>query len=700
MSVKGKLHRLLRASPFWSDLADAINTEMILLRSELITPQKNFFEPRTLTTFEDLRSFLVDHFGFSPYTELFYQKTLPAIFETFPSVLTSYPNQGWKGRPEYDGNSDIPSATATGVFTQTIPGLLHFAGIGEYLSFSSPLTIDVRRGSILFNFMPASTAVTKYVVLRHPTLLTTGYVGIQTTGIVLRLDDGTAEVSVPFLTTLQPNTIYRIGIRLRQGHVEVFLNGALQGSVIPAFTSTGSLTLQDVGLANTNLPALVGDLGNLKVFVESLSDQDFALEYAGVDINASSVRLNQADPLKFIRHECEGLGYRVRNRGNRLFYTWVLNKARMEGQVYPLFRDVGSNLLLKSLVLPTQDKVAALDTMAPAPYFSQADDLSLSYNFDTGWTLDAGMSLDQNRLGKNVAFTRHFALEMVLGQTRDDYGNSGFARFTAHDLDQQVLFLQKHLDYLTQEARYGKSTVEFPHVGVQLRLACHKSDTVARMDPSTRWTTQVQAAFPASAPNWADTTLVDTTYASLLVYSGATLLYHRAVLDTEIERTSSFHLLNLMIPAKTIYPTTLGPGDGTTTSFGPVTLNSPIPGTIYITYQDTGGVNREMRDDGNGHLFFTDITPDLNHFSGSVNYTTGAMTVLTALTGAPSRTLKAATYITVMYKTAANLPITQIKIQNSTAQDVLIVDSGNEPKLYFWKPENHLALVLTIDLLG
>jgi len=701
MSVQGKLPKLLRSSAFWVDLATALNDELVFMRSDLISPQKKFFEARSLTTFEELRAFLQDYYGYFPYTELFYQKTLPAIWLEFSSIMTSYPNRGWRGRSEYDGNGAVQFATTSGTFTTSIAGMLRFSGGGEFLSLPSDFIFDVRRGTILFTYVPDSTDTTKFSIFRHNTLTGAGYLGIQTTGLVCRTDDGTAESSIPFLSTLLPNTSYRIGVRFHKGVMETFVNGVYQGATTPTFSAAGQFSFRHIGQGNTPVAALIGDLSSVKLFVENLSNEDFALEYAGENLNSTSVRLNQPDALAFVRHEADGLGYRIRNRGNRLFYTWVFNKARMEGQVYSLFRDPNTNILLRSLVLPKADRVKALETTAPIGYFSEADDLNLKWNLDTGWSLDeTGIKIDQNFLGKNVAFTKHFALEIVLGQTRDDYGTSGFARFTSHDYDAQTLFLQKHLDYLTQEAKYGKSIAEIPHVGVQLRLACQKEDTTARMDPSTRWTTQIQAAFPQTAVDWADDIFVIELYRTVEVYSGATLLFSRSILDVEIERTADFHLLNLMIPALTISPVFLGPGTaGQETTFSTTLTHDPIlPGTFQAVYTDINSIKRHMRDDGQGHLYFSDIIPDADHFSGTIDYLTGNLTVLTLLTGQPNRALQEASYIEISYKTGAVLPVSKIKIKNSSDADVVIVDAGFEPKLYFWKPENHFSLTLSIAL--
>ncbi len=718
MSIQGKIPKLMRSSPFWTDLATAVNEELVLLRSELISPQKTFFEPRTLTTFDDLRSFLQDYYGFSPYTELFYQKTLPVLSTgPFSSVKTSYQNQGWRGHVQYGGNGVWDYITAPAGFTQAIGGTLRFIDASTYLSFPANIPLSVRRGSVLFNFTPTSTATTKFCVIRNSAIAGKGYLGVQTTGIVFQPDDGTAEVSIPFLSTLAYDathnigTPYRIGVRFRQGVVALWLNGVYQGSATPAFSGTGLFNPNTVSKGPTSLTsttAMAGDFGNLKIFFESLSDEDFALEYSGADLNDPTVRLNQVDPLKLIRHEAEGLGYRVRNRGNRLYYEWAVNKARMEAKVYPLFRDPGSNILLKSLIVPKADRVSALDNSALDGYFADGDAFALKWKLDDGWTLDTGVLLDENFLGKNVAFTRHFALELILGQTRDDYGASGFARFTDHARDTQALFLQKHLDYLTHEAVYGKSTVEIPHVGVQLRMSCKRTDTVARMDPSTRWNSKFQIAFPGSSVNWINATYVGDLYTTLEVWSGATLLYSRPILPNEIEIKPTFHLINAMVPALTIFPTTLGPGNGSATTFTGTTLLSRtpvLPGTVLVEYTDLNAIARQMRDDGYGNLYFTDVVPDANHYSGTINYSTGTITVLTLVTGQlVSRALANALNLNITYKTGANLPITKIKIKNSVGTDFLVFDSYDavnavqEPSINFWNPANHLSLVATVDL--
>jgi hypothetical protein len=736
MSVKEKIHHLMKAVPFWADLADSIDQELILFQQDRVLPKKNFLEARTLdasnfynpalfSSFDNYAFFVQNKFGWNPYSELWYTPCKPALsidFPLTPPVVGPLFNSGWLGA---SGNNQLPILNVDGTLSITNPNFLNFTGVStNYLDFgtigSTPYVISTDASTLILNYIPTDSSSNGYQLLTNQ--LTTAKVVLNANFVSFVMDSG-ATSQVNFPTPLNPGQAYQIGLRFRAGSLSVFVNGVLEvtqaiSGVLPLPGSTGSgitgntfvgtvpkstITINSIG--NGTAP-FKGQLGTIRFYHDALSDQDLLDNYNGVDLTQSEVRLSRPDSLAFMKNEAKGFGFRVLNRGNALFYSWIFNKAKMTGRAYQLFRDLSTNQLVKSITDPTPAVVSSLLNPPIEPFYAGAQSFAVANQLDTGLTLDQTIpwNLDANALGKTVAATKHFALEFVIGRGRNDFGDSTFPLFVDPSFNVDDLFTQKHLDYLTREALFGKSTVEFPHIGAQLLLACSHLDTAPRTDLYTKTQITIAPAFPTNPTLW-----VSNLIQQIKVYSslfGASPIYQRNLVQAEIDAAAEFYVVNAMVPALAVGPIQTTGVSGQTVYNLNLTGTPIIPGTLLISFTDTiSGTTIYVRDDSQGHLYYTQIVPDLNHWSGTVNYATGAVVLELFISGGANFIAGYngltnlnfninATPISTNYKTKALYPIDKIELWSATSLLVTI----RPPKLYFQRAENHLGLILSIDL--
>ena len=758
MSVISKLHKTLAYQPFWRDLALAIDQELITFQKDRVLAQKNmmewrtldssnFYDPTLFPSFDNYQSFLVDYLGFNPYSDLYSSPVKPAIMVDFTGsgAVTQYTNLGWKGPAGVGGVGG--TGTVTHIYPSGSPqygdtGFVTFDGTGSnYLKLgvlsggsviATTYPFSTNNGTITFKYIPTDVTNTMF------SLISTGGGGhiVVNANRIRFVNNASGTVDVAFASQLVLGRVHHIGLRVRAGVWSVFLDGTLVGSATMADTwpgagrtgagitgttyngtaiSTASLAFANIGSApgNGTGVAFKGQIGTLRIFVEALSDTDMVGVAQGVDIGSTSWLLNLPECLRFMKAEAKGFGYRVVNRGNTGFYQWVFNKAKMVGRAYPLYRDSGTtNLLIKSIFMPIYADVVAMTNAPREPFTPGADAFNARARLDDAsstTSLDQGtpFKLDENFLGKSVVATKHIAIELLLGRCRDDFDNTVAPRYVDYTNLREVTLLQKQLDYLTREARFGKTTVEFPHVGVQLPLVCNRTDTTARYDLYTRTGMVVSASFPTSG--WSATFLQTIKVYSTGIQAGA--LYQRGILPAEVDlvgTTNKFYQVNVMVPALAVGPVAMN-GTNLTTSYGSTLTPHPVaPGTVKIAFTDTNSGNIVyLRDDGYGHLYYSHIVPDVNHWSGTINYTTGVFSFSTFIsagptfvpgwTGSTSVTYNCATgtgNITIDYKTSLSAPIDKIELWSASAVMVTLTP----PPLYFLKTENHLSVELQIAL--
>lgn len=751
MSVKEKLHKLMKVTPFWADLADSIDQELILFQQDRVLPQKNFFEPRTLDasnfydpnlfpSFDNYASYLIDFLGFSPFSELRYSKVLPALQLQFPlsgALPVSFFNTGWQGGLAYSGNNSVPLVFVEGVLTLGLGNYLNFDGSGVgWLNLASdnvptytPYVISTDAAALLFDYVPPDQTTAVYTFLRLHSGGSNSYISVSSQRVYLRLDTTGTITQVNFKNPLVTGQSYRIGLRFRGGVLDVFVDGSLNASValsgvpaLPGVSGTGitgttysgslppsTITVDQIGTAASDGVSVPfsGQVGRIIFYHEALGDLDFADEYVGKDLSESSLRLNRPDSLNFMKAEAKGFGFRIENRGNENFYLWVLNKGKMIGRPYQLYRDVTTNTLIKSITDPIPSVITSLTNPVIEPFFAGATSFNAVNKLDAGLTLDQGSSwtLDQNFTGKNVAPTKHFALEFVIGRGRNDFENSTFPRFMDYSELDDAYFLQKHLDYLTREVRFGRTTTEFPHVGAQLLLACSRHDTSPRIDLYTRTSMTISGNFPLSSAGW-----TPTLFQTVKVYSSkysVNPLYQRGILSAEVDFGSTWYLINLMLPALAVGPVVLT-GTSGQTSYSTTLSAIPIkPGSLLISFTDTVTGNvLYLRDDAQGHVYYSHIVPDVNHWSGTIDYLTGNLTFQTFVTAGPtfiagwngstavSYNVATSAPININYKTGADVPIDKIELWDVSSLLLTI----QPKKIYFHDTSNHLSCCISVDL--
>lgn len=727
MSVIRKLHRQLKSVPFWKDLADAIDQELILFQRDRILPMGNFFESRTLDqsnfayptdwpSFSNYNWYAKNILGFSPYSELWYSPIKPAISCAFPSLSSSYPLNGWQGASGLGGNNHIPGVTWPGTYSTNASGYLD-ASSGVALTLQNSYTISAMQGTLILNLIP--------FYANSQSLVGSSGSGLQValTGYLSQVQVKLAGnlTTVPLASALNAGQAYQMALRFRAGYIYVFVNGVLSGSsalvgtsplgpgtVTADPSSNQTQTITQIGGAS-DYPAFTGQIGSFAFFQEALSDAEILSWYQGQDLSDPAYRLNLSDPLHFMRGETKYFGYRVQTRGSKLFYEWVFNKAKMTGRAYQLFLDPVSNILIKAITDPLPLVANSLANPIVEPATIAASDFGSVNKLDSGLTLDASppWHLDETYLGKTVVPTKHFALEMVLGMGRDDNGNSAFPRYTDYDQSTpQQLFLQKHLDYLLYEALWGKSITEFPHVGVQLNLSANRSDTSGRYDLTTWTKIVVSSTFPSSG--WSTSTVAQIK----AQYGGYS--YTRSLSTSEVDLVqpasgagTAYMVINAMIPALAVGPV-IETGVNLQTSYSTTITPTPIaPGTLTISFVDSGtGDTFILRDDAQGHLFYSHIVPDLNHWSGTIDYSTGALTWETFMSAGPTfisgwsgPTVTSfnvnGTPISINFKTQSNVPLTAIELLDGSNNTLVVI---TPQLLTFLNPANHLSLMLTLNL--
>jgi hypothetical protein len=155
-------------------------------------------------------------------------------------------------------------------------------------------------------------------------------------------------------------------------------------------------------------------------------------------------------------------------------------------------------------------------------------------------------------------------------------------------------------------------------------------------------------------------------------------------------------LIHKMIPGRQIVPELAFTGiDGEDTYAFTADFPGIMQGSFELSFTDTGTAStKTLRDDSRGRLVYEGLDPNVHGFSGTIDYTTGEVEVVT-LTNLLTFTIADAAEVYFKYKTSEAKPFNKVEVLNSSAAVVL---TGTFTDINFTRITQHLTLQLAVDL--